>query len=69
MICCRTDYHLAEIPDFGAMLQKANELRVPVFFLKDNEVPGGATFTNTTAKRDEIKDIFSRLANDLLETF
>lgn len=69
MICCRPDYHLAEIPDFGAMLQKANELRVPVFFLNDDEVPGGAAFANTTAKRDEIKDIFSHLANDLLETF
>lgn len=69
MICPFLDYHLADIPDFGAMLQKANELGVPVFALNDNEIPGGASFANTTAKRDEIKDIFSNLADVLLGTF
>ena len=69
MICPRSDYHLSEIPDFGAMLQKANELRIPVFCLEDNEIPGGASFENTTAKRDEIKATFSRLADILEESF
>lgn len=69
MICHRDDYHLSEIPDFGAMLQKANELRIPVFCLEDNELPGGASFDNTTAKRDEIKTAFSRLADILEESF
>lgn len=69
MTCSRTDYHIAEIPDFGAMLQKSNELRVPVFCLKDDELPGGASFQNTTAKRDEIKSTFSQLANVLQESF
>lgn len=69
MVCPRGDYHLSEIPDFGAMLQKANELRVPVFSLKDNELPGGASFENTTAKRDEIRNTFSNLADILQETF
>ena len=68
MICKRENYHLAEIPDFGAMLQKANELGIPVFALQDNELPGGASFANTTAKRDEVKDIFSNIADILLET-
>lgn len=68
MVYERKNYHLAEIPDFGAMLQKSNELGVPVFSLKDNQIPGGATFANTTAKRNEIKDIFSELADILLET-
>lgn len=66
MTCPQSDYHLSEIPDFGAMLQKANELRIPVFYLEDNEIPGGASFENTTAKRDEIKNAFLQLA-DILE--
>lgn len=68
MVCERADYHLAEVPDFGAMLQKSNELGIPVFALKDDEIPGGASLANTTAKRDEIKEIFSKLADILLET-
>ena len=62
-----SDYHMAEIPDFGAMLQKANELGVPVFDLKDDEIPGGASFANTTAKRDEIREKFSSIADSILE--
>lgn len=64
----REKYHLEEIPDFGAMLQKANELGVPVFDLKDSELPGGASFENTTAKRDEMKEKFSYIADIILET-
>ena len=67
MVFERESYHLAEIPDFGAMLQKANELGVPVFALKDNELPGGASFANTTAKRDEIRNTFSQIADSILE--
>ena len=67
MVYEQNDYHMAEIPDFGAMLQKANELGVPVFALKDNEIPGGASFANTTAKRDEIKNMFSLIADAILE--
>ena len=62
-----SNYHMAEIPDFGAMLQKANELGVPVFALRDNEIPGGASFANTTAKRDEIREMFSNIADSILE--
>lgn len=68
MVYPRTDYHMADIPDFGAMLQKANDSGVPVFELKDSELPGGASFANTTAKRDEIKQLFSSIADTILET-
>ena len=61
------NYHMAEIPDFGAMLQKANEIGVPVFALQDNEIPGGASFANTTAKRNEIREMFSHIADSILE--
>ena len=64
----RDRYHLEEIPDFGAMLQKANEVGVPVFELSDRELPGGASFENTTAKRDEIKQKFSDISDIILET-
>ncbi len=67
MVYNRSEYHMADIPDFGAMLQKANELGVPVFDLKDNEIPGGASFANTTAKRDEVKAMFSSIADIILE--
>ena len=67
MVYSRSDYHMAEIPDFGAMLQKANDLGIPVFDLKDNEIPGGASFANTTAKRDEIKEMFSSIADSIVE--
>lgn len=69
MICDLDEYHLAEIPDFGAMLQKSNTLGIPVFCLSDSELPGGATFENTTAKRDEIKKIFEYLAVTIMESF
>ncbi len=49
------------------MLQKANEIGVPVFALKDNEVPGGAAFANTTAKRNEIKEMFSSITDSIME--
>ena len=68
MIYDRPDYHMAEIPDFGAMLQKANDIGVPVFDLPDNQLPGGASFANTTAKRDEIREMFSRIATSIMET-
>ena len=64
----RQRYHLDEIPDFGAMLQKANELGVPVFELSDKELPGGASFDNTTAKRNEMKEKFSDISDIILET-
>lgn len=64
----REKYHLEEIPDFGAMLQKANELGIPVFELSDKELPGGASFEKTTAKRDEMKKKFSDIADIVLET-
>ena len=69
MICDAEDYHLAEIPDFGAMLQKSNSLGIPVYSLPDNELPGGATFENTTAKRDEIKQMFFNISNIIMESF
>lgn len=69
MLWHRDDYHLAEIPDFGAMLQKANVLHIPVFSLDDNDLPGGASFENTTTKRDAIKQMFSQLADILLDSF
>lgn len=69
MLCNSNEYHLAEIPDFGSMLQKSNDLGIPVYCLSDNEIPGGATFENTTTKRDEIRDIFANLANIIMESF
>ena len=61
------NYHLADIPDFGAMLQTANEKGIPVFELEDKDLPGGATFENTTKKRNDIFDLFSNLANIITE--
>lgn len=69
MLCKSEEYHLAEIPDFGAMLQKSNALGIPVYCLPDNELPGGATFENTTAKRDEIKQMFDDISKKIVGSF
>lgn len=69
MICPSEEYHLAEIPDFGAMLQKSNSLGIPVYSLPDKELPGGATFENTTAKRDEIKQMFMDISEKIMRSF
>jgi cellulose biosynthesis protein BcsQ len=68
MVYERAVYHLQEIPDFGALLQKANEFGVPVFKLENDQLPTGAAFENTITKRDEIKGIFSDIADIVLET-
>jgi len=67
MVYDRVNYHLAEIPDFGALLQKANEKGVPVFKLDDQFLTGGAALENEIKKRNEIQEIFSDLADIVLE--
>lgn len=69
MVCQGIDnYHFAEIPDFGAMLQKSNSLGIPVYMLSDEQLPGGASFENTTAKRDEIYGIFQNISQIIMES-
>ena len=67
MIYKRDNHHLAEIPDFGALLQKAYERGVPVFKLADQYLTGGAALQNQIQKRDEIQTIFSGIADIILE--
>jgi cellulose biosynthesis protein BcsQ len=67
MVYDREKYHLAEIPDFGALLQKANERGVPVFKLEDQYLTGGAALKNEILKRDEIQEIFSNVSDVILE--
>ena len=61
------EYHLADIPDFGALLQKANKNGIPVYALNNNQLGSGATLNNIINKRDEIKGIFSTLCDRILD--
>jgi cellulose biosynthesis protein BcsQ len=46
---------LEEIPDFGALLPRANETGVPVFALRDNEMGAtGVVMENMIEKRNQI---------------
>ena len=67
MVYNRDSYHMADIPDFGAMLQEATKRGVPVYELEDKDLPGGASFENTTAKREEIRGLFNSIADTILE--
>lgn len=57
---------LQEIPDFGALLPRSHEVGVPVFALRNDEMGAtGVVQDAMIAKRDQINDQFTSLANTL----
>lgn len=59
---------LAEIAEFGSLLQKANEAGVPVFALTKNDMGAvGNVYDSMEAKRQLFDDEFSRIANVIME--
>lgn len=62
------NYCLAEISEFGALLQKANQIRVPIFALTDSEIrESGTVLEQMKTNRDRFKQIFSGLADDIMK--
>ncbi|MFD2663654.1 hypothetical protein [Paenibacillus thailandensis] len=59
---------LAQISEFGALLQKANIAMVPVFALTDRQIgETGEVLDQMATKRDRFDLIFSNMANVVME--
>lgn len=60
-------YCLDEIPDFQGLLPKANDIGVPVFDIKDNEIrETGPVLEGMITKRNNFNNQFSSLANNIV---
>lgn len=59
-------YCLAEIPDFGGLLPKANSAGVPVFYLSDDEIAEtGPVLDGMKMKRDQLRGQLEAVAQEL----
>lgn len=59
---------LGEIPEFGALIQKANESMLPVFSLtKENMGTVGNVFDNMEEKRKLFDDMYDKIINVIVE--
>ena len=58
-----TDFCLGEIPEFGALLQKANQLEIPVFELNETNMgEAGTVLTQMIKKKDDFNQLFEKIA-------
>ena len=58
-----SDYCLGEIPEFGALLQKANKLEIPVFELNETNMgEAGTVLTQMLKKKDVFNELFEKIA-------
>jgi MinD superfamily P-loop ATPase len=63
-----TDHCLAEISEFGALLQKANDHNVPVIALTNKQIgTTGPVLETMSGNRKLFYDIFIKIANIVLE--
>ena len=61
------DYCLAEISEFGALLQKSHEFAVPVFKLSDEQIGDkGPVFEQLSGNRQRFGEIFSKISQVIL---
>ena len=52
-----------EIPEFGALLQKANQLEIPVFELNETNMgEAGTVLTQMIKKKDDFNQLFEKIA-------
>ncbi|WP_339166801.1 AAA family ATPase [Paenibacillus sp. FSL R5-0341] len=62
------DYCLAEISEFGSLIQKANTHYVPVFALTNEQIgESGQVLDQMAINRDRFDQIFKNLANYIIE--
>lgn len=62
-------YCLAQIPEFGALLQRSHEHGVPVFALSDTQMgTTGRVKASMMEKQNELDMIFENLTNSIIET-
>ena len=63
-----TDHCLAEISEFGALLQRANENSAPIFALTDMQMKAtGKVLEQMLTSKERFKKIFEDVANVVLE--
>lgn len=63
-----TDHCLAEISEFGALLQKANDHCIPVVALTDAQIKEtGPVLEQMASNRDRFVDLFNKIADVVLE--
>jgi chromosome partitioning protein len=54
---------IAEISEFGALLQKTHELNIPVFAIRDEQIKEtGSIRDQLVEKRQQVRDIFHNIA-------
>lgn len=64
-----TDYCLAEISEFGALLQKSHEFAVPVFKLTDDQIGDrGPVFDQLSGNRERFDAIFTKISQVIINT-
>lgn len=60
------DFCLAEISDFGSLLQKANEANKPIFYLSDAEMSAsGVVLGQMKSNKTRFDEIFTSIAKNL----
>lgn len=65
----KKEYCLGEIPEFGALIQKANDSMVPVFALKKQDMGTvGTIYENMEQKRIVFDEMFSKIAEEVMES-
>lgn len=58
-----SDYCLGEIPEFGALLQKATQLEIPVFELNETSMgEAGTVLTQMLKKKEVFNKLFEKIA-------
>lgn len=64
----KEDYCLAEISDFGALLQKSHESLIPVFELSDEQLGvTGTVLDGMNQSKERFKEIFNSIASIITE--
>lgn len=62
------DLCLAEIPDFQGLLPKANDIGVPVFAIKDNEIgETGPILDGMIEKRNQFYSLFNNISEQIIK--
>ena len=65
----KEEYCLGEVPEFGALIQKANDSMVPVYALKKEDMGTvGTIYENMEKKRIVFNEMFSKIAERVMES-
>ncbi len=61
-------YNLANVADFNSLIAQSQKYNVPIFSLTDDQIEqGGVILENMKESRDNFRNVFSTLANEVVE--